>query len=65
LTPEEEEKKALEDKEDDARIANWLKITKPKAPIKQMLQETSIHDFLLSIDRMAEYDRMSCELGLL
>ena len=30
-----------------------------------MLQETSIHDFLLSIDRMAEYDRMSYELQLI
>jgi len=64
-TPEEEEKKLLEDKEDDARIANWSKICKPKPPIKQMLSSTSIHDFLLCLDRMAEYDRMSFELKMI
>jgi hypothetical protein len=30
-----------------------------------MLHQTSIHDFLLSLDRMAEYDRMSYELQLI
>jgi hypothetical protein len=30
-----------------------------------MLHETSIHDFLLAIDRSAEYDRMLSLLGLI
>jgi len=30
-----------------------------------MLAQTSIHDFLLCLDRMAEYDRMSFELQMI
>lgn len=64
-TEEESEKHAQEMKEEDARIENLTKIAKPKDPIKAMLHETSIHDFLVSLDRSAEYDRMLAHLGMI
>lgn len=64
-TEEEELKMAQETKAGDLLIAEWQKIIKPAAPIKQMLDETSIHDFLLSLDRMAEYDRMCFDIKMI
>lgn len=48
--PEEEEKK--EEK-------------KPPQPIKVWLYQTSIHDLLISIDKMADYDFVLGDLGLM
>lgn len=59
---EEEGKHKAELAEEDLRIDNLKKIAKAKAPIKQMLYETSIHDLLLALDRSAEYDRMLSNL---
>lgn len=52
-------------KEDDARIEGYRKAAKPKDPIKVMLHETSIHDFLVALDHSAEYDRMLSHLKLI
>ena len=63
FSKDEEEKKAIEDAEEDKKIAElWLKC-KPKAMIKVPLAETSIHDLLISMDRMAQYDRLLSGLG--
>lgn len=64
-TEEEEQKLKAELAEEDLRIENLQKISKAKAPIKQMLYETSIHDFLLALDRSAEYDRMLASLNMI
>lgn len=37
----------------------------PPKPIKVQLYQTSIHDLLLSLDKMAEYDLVMNELGIM
>ena len=37
---------------------------KPSKPVKVMLNLTSIHDLLNSLDRMREYDRMLTDLHM-
>jgi hypothetical protein len=64
-TEDEAEKHAADMKEEDIRIENLQKIAKPKATIKVMLHETSIHDFLVALDRSAEYDRMLAHLQMI
>jgi len=64
-TEEEKTKHDIEKKEEDERIKNLQNIAKPKDTIKAMLHETSIHDFLVALDRSAEYDRMLAHLGLI
>jgi len=64
-TEEEEQKQKEADEERDKKIADLQKSTRPRPPIKKWLRETSIHDFLIALDRMAEYDRMLCDLGLM
>lgn len=50
--PEEEEKKEEQKKE-------------PPQPIKVWLYQTSIHDLLLSLDKMADYDFVLSEMGIM
>jgi len=57
MTKEEEEKKQIEDDEEDRKIKELQEKVKPKCLIKQKLYETSIHDLLIAMDRMAQYDR--------
>lgn len=58
MTKEEEEKKAVDDEEEDRKIKELIEKNKPKSLIKLMLYETSIHDLLIALDRMAQYDRL-------
>ena len=64
-TEEEEQKQKEMEEERDKKIADLMKSTRPRPPIKKWLRETSIHDFLIALDRMAEYDRMLSDLGLM
>lgn len=50
--------------EEDEKIVEHMKILKAKVPIKVKVNETSIHDLLIALDRSAEYDRMMCQLGV-
>jgi hypothetical protein len=65
LNEEEEQKQRELEEERDKKIASLMKSTRPRPPIKKYLRETSIHDFLIALDRMAEYDRMLSDLGLM
>lgn len=58
MTKEEEEKKQQDDEEEDRKIKDLQEKVKPKSLIKQMLLETSIHDLLIALERMAQYDRL-------
>jgi hypothetical protein len=62
---EEEEKRAQDEIEDDKKIAEYTEKSKPKPQIKVKLAETSIHDLLIAMNRMAQYDRLMSELGIL
>lgn len=62
-TEEEEAKQKEADDERDKKIEDYKRLAKAKPPIKQWIRETSIHDLLISLDRMAEYDRMLADLG--
>lgn len=64
-TKEEEEKKAQDDMELVRQIAEYTEKSKPKPLIKVKLAETSIHDLLIAMNRMAQYDRLMSELGVL
>lgn len=64
-TKEEEEKKALDDIENERKIADYTEKSKLKPMIKVKLAETSIHDLLIAMNRMAQYDRLMSELGIL
>lgn len=64
-TEEEEEKYRQEIAESDKKIADLTKKAAPLPPIKQWLRETSIHDLLIAFDRMAEYDRLLSDLGII
>ena len=57
-TPEEEEKRQQELEREEKEIARLSKIILPKPAEKVMLTLTSVHDLILAIQRMAEYDRM-------
>jgi len=63
--PTEEEEAALKayTEAQDAKIEQYKLLSKPKPPVKQWIRETSIHDLLIALDRMAEYDRMLSDLG--
>lgn len=65
LTKEEEEQKARDDMEDDKKIAELSEKCKPRPQIKAKLTETSIHDLLIAMDKMAQYDRFMSEQGKL
>lgn len=65
LTKEEEEKKAIDDEEEDRKIKELIEKNKPKSLIKSMLYETSIHDLLIALDRMAQYDRLLSGCGFI
>lgn len=62
-TEEEEIKYKQETEEREKKIEEYRRLAKPKPPIKVWLRETSIHDLLLCLDRMAEYDRMLFDIG--
>lgn len=71
----EQKKKALtKDEEDNLRRKKeeelkleqeLLALIAPKKPIKCMLRETSIHGLLVALDKMAEFDRMLNDLGVI
>jgi len=64
LTTEELEKKKKEDddwKKEEEKLMNQMK---PDKPMKVLLNLTSIHDLLNSVDDMATYDRMLTELAM-
>lgn len=51
--------------EDDKKIAELSEKCKPRPQIKAKLTETSIHDLLIAMDKMAQYDRFMSEQGKL
>ena len=53
------EKQEEEDRKDQEEL---MKKMKPHKPIKVLLNFTSIHDLLNSIEKMAVYDRLMSEL---
>ena len=63
LSKDQEEKKSIEDAEEDKKIAELDLKCKPKAMIKAPLAETSIHDLLICMERMQQYDRLLSGLG--
>lgn len=62
-TEDEEESLRNEYHAREAKIEQYKALAKAKPPIKQWIRETSIHDLLLALDRMAEYDRMLSDLA--
>lgn len=59
---EEEVKKDAPNDEEAKKNEDMQKLLQPKKPIKVLLSETSIHDLLLALEKMEEYDRMMCDL---
>lgn len=64
LTAEEQEKKKKEDDDWKREEEKLIRQMKPSPPMKVLLNLTSIHDLLNSLDRMATYDRLLSELGI-
>ena len=64
MTVEELEKKKKEDEEWRIEEEKLLYQMKASKPMKQLLNMTSIHDLLNSIDDMATYDRLLNEIGI-
>jgi len=64
LTIEELDKKKKEDDDWKKEEDRLMKQMKPSRPMKVLLDLTSIHDLLNSIDDMATYDRMLTELSM-
>jgi hypothetical protein len=65
LSQEEEEKKAFDDREDDQKIVAFTEKSKPKSLIKVPLSDTSIHDLLVCIENMSDFDRILHDLGVI
>ena len=64
LTADELEKKRKEEEEDKRKEEELLRQMKPSKPIQVLLNLTSVHDLLLSVDRMAKFDRLLTELQM-
>jgi beta-phosphoglucomutase-like phosphatase (HAD superfamily) len=65
INKEEEKKRNEEEASLIEAIAKFKAQLKPKKPQKQKLSLTSLHDLLQSVDKMAEYDRILSELGVI
>ena len=65
MTKEEEEIRAKELEREAAERDRLRKIILPKPAQKVMLNFTSVHDLILAIERMAEFDRMLCDIGII
>lgn len=64
LTAEEQEKKKKEETDWALEEEKLMQQMKPSPPMKVLLNLTSIHDLLNSIDCMAKYDRMLSEQNM-
>lgn len=60
---EEVQKKQREEEEERRKDEELMKQMKPSAPIKVLLDLTSIHDLINSLDRMSKFDRHLAELN--
>ena len=58
MTAEEIEKQRKEEEADKKYEEDLIKKMKPSKPQKVMLNLTSIHDLLNSLEKMSEFDRM-------
>ena len=65
LTQDEEDKRVHEDEETDKLVLELTEKCKPKEVMKVRLAEMSIHDLLIALNRMSEYDRMMSQEGIL
>jgi len=64
MTTEEIEKQRKEEEADKKYEEDLIKKMKPSKPQKVMLNLTSIHDLLNSLDKMSEFDRMLTDLNM-